>query len=110
MAVTSVPDAIAGANDAFAAVFDNVTTNWFAGYDNEYDGREAVSITSLVLLPGWTPVRTVRNELRAANAMRGNNATMIVVSPEICKILRRVNFIIDILYQIFNPHSSDMAE
>ena len=94
MAVTNVPAAMAGANAVFAAVFDSVTINLFGSYDNEYDGRSAVSITRRVLFPGWIPVRTVRNELRAANAMRGNSATITVVNPDIFKTVRRVSFIL----------------
>lgn len=52
MAVTNVPAAMAGASAVFAAVFDSVTTNLFGSYDNEYDGRSAVSITRRVLFPG----------------------------------------------------------
>ena len=51
-AVSDVPDGIVGASEAWAGVFDGVITNWFAGYEMEYDGRSAVSITRRVLFPG----------------------------------------------------------
>ena len=83
-----------------ADVFAIVTTNCPVGYDKEYDGRLAVSITRRVLLPGWTPVRKERNEFRAAKAVRGNIAATQTVNPEIFKRLRLLIFIVGIISKI----------
>ena len=52
-------------------------------------------MTRRVLFPGWTPVRTVRKELRAANAIRGKIAMAAADNPVTFKSVRLVNFILD---------------
>ena len=43
------------------------------------------------------PVRNERKVLRAANAIRGNNAVAITEKPVNCKSVRLVNFIVKII-------------
>ncbi len=45
-------------------------------------------------------MRNERNVLRAANAMRGNNAVATTENPVNCKSVRLVNFIVKIISEI----------